>query len=643
MAGAPRAGRPAVDVGVVTWNSAELTARALRHLLDSDQGCDIRLLVHDNGSEDGTPEAVARAVPEAEIEVSPVNLGFAAAMNRLLDRSSRPWFWALNSDAWPEPGALRRLVDAGREHERAGALCPALLRPDGTPEVGVHPFPSLGLAALEASGARHWLPARLLERLLLSEAPPATPRGVDWSVGAALLLRRAAVELVGGFDDRYFMYVEDLDWCWRARAAGWHVRFEPAAVVRHVGNASGEKRFGRGRLALEQANLRTFLDGALGPRRARAYRTLEAVACAEEELLARLRCDDTEARRRRKELRGHLGLLPAPVLTRPPAGEPAGPGPKVSVVVATHGRAGLLGRLVTALEKQTLDRQDFEVVVVDDASADDTPDELHRLAASSPLALRVLRQATRQGPAAARNAGWRAARAPVVAFTDDDCVPEPDWLRAGLDAVGGQARVAVGYTAPPPDELALALAPFSRAMEVHEARYFETCNVFYRRVDLHAVDGFDERFRRPSGEDTHLGLRVLDLGVEPVYAPGAVVRHDVRPGDWAAAVRESWRWRDLPLVLKGHPARRPALVHRLVFWKPTHPPALLAAAGLLLGLWRRPALALIVPWLWYRLRRQPLGEGLATQCASLPGALVLDLSEVATMVRGSVRHRTILL
>lgn len=639
----PRADRPVVDVGVVTWNSAELTARALRHLLDTDQGCDIRLLVHDNGSTDGTPEAVARAVPEAEIEVSVANLGFAAAMNRLMARGSAPWFWALNSDAWPEPGALRRLVDAGEANGRAAALCPMLLRPDGSPEAGVHPFPSLTLAALEASGARHWLPERTRRRLLFADALPDGACRVDWSVGAALLMRRSAVDEVGGFDERFFMYVEDLDWCWRARATGWEVRYEPAAVVRHVGNASGEKRFGPGRLGLEQANLRAFLDDAFGTRRARLIRLLQAAAGAEEELVARLRRDRSAAGRWRKQARGHLGLLPAPVLRSPRAGEEQAEGPRISVVVPTHGRAARLARLVTALEKQTLGPEDFEVVLVDDASPDDTPQELRRLAESSPLALRVLRQSERLGPAAARNAGWRAAGAPVVAFTDDDCVPDPDWLRAGLEAMADGARVVVGHTAPPPEELALASAPFSRAMEVDEARFFETCNAFYRRVDLDAAHGFDERFRRPSGEDTDLGLRVLALGVTPVYARGAVVRHDVRPGNWAAAVRESWRWADLPLVLKGRPATRAALAHRLLFWKPTHPPALLAALGLLLGVWRRPALLLVVPWLWYRLRRQPLGEGIREHCASLPGALVLDLAEVATMVRGSLRHRTILL
>jgi len=94
-------GRPRVDVGVVTWNSAELTVRALRHLLDTEQGVDLNVLVHDNASSDGTAEAIRRHVPEAHVTESDENLGFARAVNRLLAQSAAPWFLALNSDAWP--------------------------------------------------------------------------------------------------------------------------------------------------------------------------------------------------------------------------------------------------------------------------------------------------------------------------------------------------------------------------------------------------------------------------------------------------------------------------------------------------------------------------------------------------------------
>lgn len=631
---------PRLDVCVVTYNTAELSAAALRRLCDSDQGVDLRLLVHDNASDDGTPAALAAAVPEAEVEVSGTNLGFARAVNRLLERSDAPWVVALNSDAWPEPGALGRLVAAAEAHPEAAVVVPKLLRPDGSLEHSTHPFPTVTLALAEVTGGRRWLPRRLRRRWCLEGAwDHDRPRDVDWAVGACWLWRRAALDQVGGLDERFFMYVEDLDWCWRARRAGWAVRFEPAAVVRHVGNASGRARFGDARLGLEAANLRLFLADSLGPA-APLYRGLQAAAGARRLIGATLAGRPGQAAEGRRQVKAHLGLLAPPPLPAPaddPDPEPAPGGPAVAVCVSTCDRADRLARLVAALEAQSLDPAAFEVVVTDDGSRDDTAETLAKLAATSPLALRVLTHPTRRGPAAGRNRAWRASRAPVVAFTDDDCVPQPGWLEAGLAAMAGRRAVVAGRTAPPPDQLARAAGPYARVMEVAEARFFETCNVFYRRRDLAAVGGFDESFRRPSGEDTHLALAVLELGVEPVYAADAVVHHDVRPGSLAANAKEAWRWADLPLVVRRHPSRRGELCHRRVFWKPTHPPAIAAGVGLLAA-WRwPPALVLVAPWLVHRARRGP------HPLRAWPGLLAVDLVEVAAMVRGSLRHRTVLL
>ncbi len=246
-------------------------------------------------------------------------------------------------------------------------------------------------------------------------------------------------------------------------------------------------------------------------------------------------------------------------------------------------------------------------------------------------------------PAAARNLGWRSTRTAVIAFTDDDCVPDPGWLRAGLAALDGRARVAVGRTMPPADQLHLVGAPFSRVMEVDSVRFFETCNAFYRRADLEAAGGFDERFRRPGGEDTRLGLDVTAAGVEPVFAGDAIVYHDVRPGGLRDALRDSLRWVDVPLTLKGRPEARQTLVHRWLFWKPTHPPAIAAAVGIALALRWRPALLLTLPWVAHRLRTDPPCADPVLRVAYLPGALAIDLCEVSVMVRGSIMHKTLLL
>ena len=651
--GAPKEGeqgRPRVDVGVVTWNTADLTVKALRHLTGSDQGAELRLLVHDNASGDGTVDALRREVPAAEVEAGTANLGFARAVNRLLARSDAPWFLALNSDAWPEPGAVGALVEAARQLPRAAAVAPLLLRPDGGVEHSTHPFPTTTVALLDAVRGRSWLPRRWLEELCLEGAwAHDRRRTVDWAVGAALLMRRSAVEELGGFDERFFMYVEDLEWCWRARRRGWSILFEPAAVVRHVGNASGAGRFGSRRASLEAANLDRFLRSARGPVAAGAYRAVTAAGLASRMVGARRRQSSEEADHWRLLLRACIGLEePPPVDLAEIAGEDEhgrdGPdGPEVAVVVATRNRWAGLARLVAALEAQTVPPDRYEVVVVDDGSTDDTPAVLADLASRTPLALRVLRLPARAGAAAARNRGWRATTAPLVAFTDDDCVPDPGWIAAGRDALAAGAGVVVGRTLPPPDQAALGATPFSAVLDVSSERFMETCNVFYRRADLAAVGGFDERFRRPSGEDTELGLRVLGLGRRAEFCPGAVVHHDVRVRGPVAAAREALRWADLPLVVRGRPWARRRLLHRRVWWKASHPPAAAALAGLLLAVRWRAALVLVLPWLDRRLRVDPVTPQWWRRPALLPGALLVDAAEVVTMARGSLRHRTVVL
>jgi glycosyltransferase involved in cell wall biosynthesis len=318
-------------------------------------------------------------------------------------------------------------------------------------------------------------------------------------------------------------------------------------------------------------------------------------------------------------------------------------GPAISVAISTYQRRTRLPRLIEALEQQTLSRHLFEIIIVDDASTDGTIEVLRQLAEASSLQLRVVRNEQNSGPAGGRNTAWRAARGPIVAFTDDDCVPTPGWLETGLEGMQKGVDILVGRTAPAPDQLHL-LGPFSRTMVTTDERYFATCNIFYRREDLEVVDGFDEGFRNKGGEDTDLAYRIRRLGRRVSFVPDALVHHDVCPSSFRVAVKESLRWDGIVRMVARNPveARREHL-WRPYFWKDSHPPVILATIGLLLTPVVPLAVALTLPYLRFRLRINPRTRSRVRRFLVFPGTYIIDVLEVYVMARESVRYRTLVL
>ena len=319
------------------------------------------------------------------------------------------------------------------------------------------------------------------------------------------------------------------------------------------------------------------------------------------------------------------------------------PAPRVSVVFATHNRAQRLADLLDSLRRQTVPASDFDVVVVDDGSTDETPSVLDEAERAGDLGLRRRRLEPARGPAAARNAGWRAAQGELIAFTDDDCVASPGWLAAGLEAAGRHPGcILQGATEPRPDELD-ALGVFSRTLRVPEGGlYFQTCNVFYPRELVDRVDGFDEAtFTVPGGEDADLAWRAIGAGAGTAFVPDARVFHAVSRIGPVGKLRVAWRWSETVKIYGRHPElRRRALVHG-VFWKRTHLDVLRLALAVAL-----PArLGLLRAWLAYPYLRHLLDRGRSEGGGLLlaPYYLVHDLVEVAAMARGSARYRTFVL
>jgi glycosyltransferase involved in cell wall biosynthesis len=247
----------------------------------------------------------------------------------------------------------------------------------------------------------------------------------------------------------------------------------------------------------------------------------------------------------------HYADRPGAELSAPlPAPEPAERPPRVSVVVPTWRRPQLLARCLEALLRQTLPAGDYEIIVADDGVDESTLETV--TAANRDGGPRVVYVPVlgSHGPAAARNCGWSSARAPVVAFTDDDTIPCSRWLeeglaalRPGMAAVAGRIRMAIG---PRPRDYEKDAAGLAQAE-------FATANCFVDRAALTAIGGFDERFRLAWREDSDLQFSLLARGGIIGTAPRAVVTHPVRPAPWGISLRQQRKVYFDALLYRKHP------------------------------------------------------------------------------------------
>jgi GT2 family glycosyltransferase len=248
-------------------------------------------------------------------------------------------------------------------------------------------------------------------------------------------------------------------------------------------------------------------------------------------------------------------------------------------------------------------------------------------------------------PGHQRNTGWRAAAAPRIAFTDDDCRTDPRWLEELLrTAERNPGAIVQGKTGPDPYEEAIWSAPHPRSVTTNPPElYVQACNVLYPRDLLERVGGFDEAEPLQSGEDTDLALRAQQAGAPVVAALDARVYHCVESYSLTRMLKLNWKWRDLVRVVKRHPQVRETLLLG-VFWRPSHARLLLALAGLAAAR-RHPAFALLAaPYLRASLTARGSGAAqLAAASVQLPGRIVVELGEIATMLVGSARHKALLI
>ncbi|MCW7536315.1 glycosyltransferase family 2 protein [Aquabacterium sp. A7-Y] len=282
---------------------------------------------------------------------------------------------------------------------------------------------------------------------------------------------------------------------------------------------------------------------------------------------------------------------------------------RVSVVIPTYKRPQLLLRCLEALVDQSFEPTAYEVIVVDDGQTDDTEAavaQIAELTRGSPE-IRYLRPEGTRGPAAARNRGWRAAESPVIAFTDDDTIPDRDWLRYGMLAMTMDRAAAWGRVVVPISDHPTDHEKNTRGLEDAE---FVTANAFVRRDALEAVGGFDERFKRAWREDADLYFSLLQRfgTVDPV--PAALVIHPVRPARWGISLSQQANMFFDALLYKKHPRHYRELIRRLPPWR-YYLIVSCAIGALIAGLGGSPVLAMLLAMValgfigafaWQRLR-----------------------------------------
>jgi GT2 family glycosyltransferase len=319
--------------------------------------------------------------------------------------------------------------------------------------------------------------------------------------------------------------------------------------------------------------------------------------------------------------------------------------PEVTVVVPSHDRAARLRTLLDALAAQTLPRERWDVVVVHTYPPEVAAGLLDGHELSRAGALRhVAIPGADPRPSLQRNAGWRTAAGELIAFVDDDCRPVPEWLERLVSAAReNPGAIVQGTTRPDPLEEDQFARAHVRTLIIEDppTDRTETANILYRRDLLERIGGFDER--AITGEDMDLGIRARATGAGLAGAPEALVYHAVEGLSTLEKIRSQFKWRHLAYVVKLHPELR-EWCEWGIWWKPEHKRATLALVALA-GARRHPVLlAGVIPYVRFeRWRHGPSKRQQLRALRELPAHWLVEVVEVTTFVRGSIRYRTLLL
>jgi GT2 family glycosyltransferase len=229
-----------IAVCIITCNTRDLLRECLGSVLMENP---YEIVVVDNGSTDGSVQMMKTEFPSVALVALEQNIGFGAASNRGIQRCRSEHIYLINADTKVKPGSLQVLNRYLESHPEAAMIGPRMLNPDGTLQTSCFYYPTPLHVFLYISGSYKLIPhLPILKKRSLQKVATQTPMAVPWIHGAALAFRREQVQSLGGFDEDFFLYFEEVDLCYRLRLQGQQMHFVPQAAIIHVGGGTTVQR-----------------------------------------------------------------------------------------------------------------------------------------------------------------------------------------------------------------------------------------------------------------------------------------------------------------------------------------------------------------------------------------------------------------
>lgn len=245
-----------ISIIILSWNTRVLLAQCLDSIEQHRGDIQLEIIIVDNASTDGSQVMLKEKYPQVVLITNMQNVGFAKANNQAMQIARGDYFLLWNSDAFATPGAIQNLLRLAEKEPKAGIVGAQLRNADNSFQASYSPFPNQWRELMILTG---------LGRAFLRPSYPSLgpeeekgPQRVDYVEGACLLVRRQAFQEVGGLDEGYFMYAEEVDWCYTMAKRGWQVWYQPEARVIHLGGASSTSRRTHREADLYRSRIRFF-------------------------------------------------------------------------------------------------------------------------------------------------------------------------------------------------------------------------------------------------------------------------------------------------------------------------------------------------------------------------------------------------